>query len=62
MIRVQYLQRMTVPAEKICEAKDIAVVCRSEDNRTSGAGFDESDTSQNERPHDPLTEFGFGDN
>ena len=34
---------------------------RADQDGTPGAGLDQADAAQDERPHDPLAEFGLGD-
>jgi hypothetical protein len=53
--------RIAVAREKILQAHQIRVQCGPDQNRAAGAILDQGDPAQDERPHDPLAEFGFCD-
>jgi hypothetical protein len=61
LVRVKDLMRIAVAREKILQAHQIRVQCGPDQNRAASAVLDQGDPAQDERPHDPLAEFGFCD-
>src|SRR5262249_50117668 len=48
-------------AEKVREPKHVAAAALTDDHRTAGARFKQSDAAQDECAHDPLAELRFSD-
>ena len=53
--------RIAVAREKILQAHHVWVQRGPDQNRAAGAILDQGDPAQDERAHDLLAEFGFGD-
>ena len=52
---------MPVAGEEALEPKRVAVADVADDDGAAGAFFENADPAQDQRPHDPLAELGFGD-
>ena len=60
-VGVEQLMRMAVAAQKALQPQHVAIVGAADDDRAAGAGFEQPDAAEDQRPHDALAELGFGD-
>ncbi len=60
-LRVERLARVAVAAQEAFQPQHIAVVGASDDHRPADARLEQADPAQDQRAHDPLAKFGFGD-
>jgi len=58
---VQPLVWMAIAAEKTFKPKHISILRTSNDDRSAGAGFKETDPTQNQRAHNALAKFRLRD-
>jgi len=58
---IEHPMRAGVASEKPLHAYQVGTHGRADQDGTPGAGLDQADAAQDERPHDPLAEFGLSD-
>ena len=59
-VGIEQLLRMTVAAQKALQPQHVAIVGAADDDRAAGAGLQQPDAAEDQRPHDALAELGFG--
>src|SRR5260221_9224639 len=52
---------MPIAREEIFETQHVAVISGTDNDGAAAAGFKQTNTTQDERPHNALAKFGFGD-
>ena len=50
---------MSITRQEVFEAQHVAVLSGTNNNRATPTSLDQTDTTQDKRPHDPLTKFCF---
>ena len=60
-LRIEPLMRVTIALEKALQPKHVAVLGASDDHRSTGSALEETDATQDEGAHDPLSELGLRD-
>ncbi len=58
---IEHMIGVAAAPQKICQPDRVAAFALSQDDRAAGAGLQQSDTTQDQRAHDPLAEFRLGD-
>jgi len=56
---IQHAMGIAVAGEEIVQPQHVGMAGRADDHRPGGAGLQQSDAAQDQRPHQPLAQFGF---
>ena len=57
---IEHVMRLAVATEKGLQADDVVRCRRADQDRAAGAGLDQADAAQDQRPHDALAELRLG--
>ena len=59
LCRVEQLMRVGIARQEALQTNDVRTVFGANQHRTSGAGLDQGDATQDQCMHDPFAEFGL---